>query len=683
MTNNSPGSVRSIWLCDLTHSYQTIAMNKMPLGVGMIASYCKKETPCDISISIFKFLDEITDEVKKGYEPLITGFSNYVWNNNLNLEVSKRIKAKYPKSVAVFGGPHFPSDRSEQFNFFKKNFWVDFFIPYEGERAFQCLIKLMLEFDGDIEKVKNSRPMNTIFIKDNELVHGELFPRMELACVPSPYLEGFFDKYFGKLIPMVQTTRGCPFSCAYCYDGLFHWSKITRRDSSLSKELEYIAQRCRPTDHLYITDANFGMYAQDIEVCKTIAELQDAYSWPWFISVNTGKNNKEKIFEAAKITRGAMAVSAALQSTDPIVLQNVKRRNLPSEEIIKLAKDVKELSSSAVSNSDLILCLPGDTTKAHFKSIKDVIDSGIDEIIPFQFMLLPGTELATKESQEKYQMVTKYRVLPRCFGIYEWPDNGEDIIASEIEIICVANNTMSFEDYLDCRTMDLTVAMFYNNSILADLYRILSYLKISVFDFILKLQAEAMKQDMKNLYDEFIKETKEELWDSQEEILEFINEPGVLEKYRRGEYGANLIFKYKTLAYTKFIDFMINIAYAQALEFFGQKEKIAIDNISNIFEFLQELKKFHRSLVVDFLDINKNFVMNFIYNVVEFHEKSLPLNKIKKSKQTFVIEHTPEQKNIIEQSVKSQGENLIGLSQMFSQIPLNKLRRKPMVKKLL
>ena len=666
-----------IWLCDLTHTYQTIAMNKMPLGIGMIAAYCKKEFKDNISIHLFKFLDELIVEVENGEPPIIVGFSNYVWNHRLSLEVSKRIKAKYPQTAIVFGGPELAFSDEERFYFLQNYPWIDFYIPLEGEEAFSNLIKLMLESDGDIEKVKDGMPKNLVFLKNDLLVKGEILPRIDLLAIPSPYLEGYFDKYFGKLIPMVQTTRGCPFCCAYCNDGIAYWCKITRRETQLTEELEYIAARCNNSDPLYITDANFGMYPQDIEVCKTIARLQDTFSWPWYISVNTGKNNKERIFEAAQITRGAMAVTAALQSTDPVVLKNVRRVNLPFEEIIKLAKETKKLSSRAGSNSDLILCLPGDTTRAHYQSIKDVIDSGIDEVTPFQFMLLPGTELATRESIEKYQMAIKYRVLPRCFGKYHWLKGEEDIITSEIEMICVANTTMAFVDYLDCRRLDLTVAMFYNHSILMDLYRVLNFFGISTFDFILKLQDCAMGSEMKILYDEFIRETRAELWDSSDDIFTFIQKPGVLEKYKSGEYGANLIFKYKTMALIQSMDYMSGLAYASAVQMISEKAKIEVGNVSNIFDFLKELEKFHRSLIIDFLNVDKSFEMESHHNIFEFNTQSLLFDMVKESMEIIKIEHTPEQKGIIGQGIERHGKNLIGISQMLSQIPLTKLLRTP------
>lgn len=678
MSNNENTPAKQIWLCDLMHTYQTLSMNKMPLGIGLIASYCLKQIPQGINIQLFKFLDELAAEVEKAEAPFMVGFSSYVWNTNLSLEVAKRIKEKYPKTLIVFGGPNFTSNDDEQLAFFKKNPWVDFYITLEGEKAFCQIVELMLEFNGEIEKTKNAVPANTVFLNNGALTKGEILERIDLAEIPSPYLNGYFDKYFGRLMPMAQIVRGCPFQCAYCYDGLGYWCNIKRRDTDLIKqEMEYIAKRCLKTDHFYITDANFGMYEEDLEISRAIAGLQDKYGWPWYISINTGKYNKDRIFETVKLSRGTMAVSAALQSTDPVVLNNVKRINLPLKDIVELVNDTKKINSHAGTSSHLILGLPGDTVKAHLKSIKDVIDSEIDVIVLFQFMLLPGTQLATKKEIEKYKIMAKYRVLSYCFGRYGWP-GGEDIVTAETEMICVSTDSLSFSDYLDCRRFDLTVAIFYNDALLADLYRALKFFNISVFDFILSIQARALKSDMKTIYDEFIRETKGELVDSPEQILEFIKRPGVLDKYKNGESGANLIFKYKTLAYTKFMDYMIGAAYRLAEELI--RKKSATDKFPEIFKFLIELRKFHKFLLDDFLNTSKSFEFDFNFNIAEFHEKKLALSQIKKIRQTVKIEHSAEQNDIIAKSISRHGQGLIGTSKLISQLPLAMLLRKATVK---
>ena len=41
------------------------------------------------------------------------------------------------------------------------------------------------------------------------------------TAFPSPYTTGLLDEFFDeKLTPMVQTSRGCPYSCTFCHDGI-------------------------------------------------------------------------------------------------------------------------------------------------------------------------------------------------------------------------------------------------------------------------------------------------------------------------------------------------------------------------------------------------------------------------------------------------------------------------------
>jgi len=65
-----------IWLCDLTHTYQMVATDKMPLGVGMIASYVNKHMQDQVFFKLIKFLDEIPDNIDEDSAPDIIGFSN-------------------------------------------------------------------------------------------------------------------------------------------------------------------------------------------------------------------------------------------------------------------------------------------------------------------------------------------------------------------------------------------------------------------------------------------------------------------------------------------------------------------------------------------------------------------------------------------------------------------------------
>ena len=74
MKNNNE---KVVWLCDLTHSYQMVAMSKMPLAIGFIAAYCVKNLKPDVTFKLMKFYGELQTEIKSENSPFLIGFSNY------------------------------------------------------------------------------------------------------------------------------------------------------------------------------------------------------------------------------------------------------------------------------------------------------------------------------------------------------------------------------------------------------------------------------------------------------------------------------------------------------------------------------------------------------------------------------------------------------------------------------
>ena len=89
--------------------------------------------------------------------------------------------------------------------------------------------------------------------------------------------------------------------------------------------------------------------------------------------------------------------------------------------------------------------MPGDSFNSH-KNFKTLIESSFNTISMYQLMMLPGTELNTNETREKFDMKTGFRILPRCFGFFNI--NNNDYTVAEIEEICISNSTLSFSDYL-------------------------------------------------------------------------------------------------------------------------------------------------------------------------------------------------------------------------------------------
>src|SRR5262245_23096953 len=231
--NDSKGT--RIFLCDLTYTQQTIASDVMPAAVGGIAAYLKQEVP-SVDVRLFKYPEQLTQELESltpvsATIPRVVGFSNYVWNCNLSLGFAKAIKERFPSVIVVFGGPNLAYDSAEQEQFLQQNRLIDFHVVKEGETAFCHLVQTLMAHQWDPASVSEQSINNLAFIDaDGRFRLSPKIDRVPLEILPSPYTSGMMDEFFdGRLYPIIQTNRGCPFECTFCTEGMHYWTKVQRR----------------------------------------------------------------------------------------------------------------------------------------------------------------------------------------------------------------------------------------------------------------------------------------------------------------------------------------------------------------------------------------------------------------------------------------------------------------------
>lgn len=668
-----------IYLCELTNTGQTIATNCFPLSVGMIAAYLQKQLNGNRDIKIFKYPERFLDAISKE-KPDILAFSNYMWNQNLNNNLAKLIKLESPETLIVYGGPNFPFDSISRAHFLKKNDFIDIYIFGEGEITFTELVKKFIGNSGDIIFLKKEGIQNCNYILDGKFIENPIRPRIKnLSEIPSPYTTGLFDEFFdGKLMPLVEFTRGCPFSCLYCDQSNPYHTPISRKNlSDVKEELEYIAKRFKGAKDLFIADSNFGMFDQDIEVAKLISEIKRKYDWPEYIQVATGKGKKKRVLEVAKILEGILRLGAAVQSMNPEVLKIIKRDNIPVPEIIDTVKKANEFGANTYS--EIILALPGDSKKAHLESIRNLMLADVNFIRLFVLMLLQGTQIATKEFRDKFGLITKFRVLARGFGNYYYKD--KKISSIEIEEIVVASNTLSFQDYLDCRHFAFTLELFYNDGIIDELQNILKSLGIPYFDLLINIDTHIKESKslsgLKGIYTSFVEETKNELWDDESALMKYASDN--LDKYIDGTLGSNLLFKYKALAFLNHLREIYEVAFDMlkvlVLEKFGSE---------SYFRFLDDLKMF------SFCKKDKLFEMKpierkFTYDLISLERRGFKdvfneLTKIPRGKYTVLFYHDENQKRMIQSYLDKYGSDIIGLTRVFTRMMMKSSYRKVILK---
>ncbi|MGX1976338.1 B12-binding domain-containing radical SAM protein [Streptomyces kronopolitis] len=559
-----------VWLCDLTYTQRAVSAETMPQAVAGLATHAATVMDFQRVPQIFKFPDDLAAALETHGAPDVIGFSHYIWNAHLSIGFARVIKEKFPKTVAVMGGPHYPLLRADQVQFWHQRLAgaVDFYVDGEGEIVFADLLlhlnskpagKVLDTIPGvyslspDRREVFTPRPRNRI---------------RDLADVPSPYTAGLLDQFFERGgVPTTTTTRGCPFGANFCTEGQDYFSKVAKRPRAEAEaELHYIGRRMAPLvqagtarNELLITDSNFGMFPEDKHTCQVLAECQKLYGWPRVVNVTTGKNQRERVLDAVAQVPGTISLSGSVQSLDTDVLAAVQRRNISAAKMMEIA--LQSAQAGAQSYSEVILALPDDSKKKHFDTLRGLMDARFDRLNMFQLTLLPSSEMYAPAYRKRWGLGTKWRVIPRCFGRYTVL--GEEVRAAELDEVCVELPTLSYEDYRECRVMDLLLASLYNGGVFGTILAILRAHKISPMTWLEECRGQQHGKDLNRVLSEFLAETDEQLWDGRQDLMRFAT--ANVDRYVSGELGNNLLYTYRMRMISEALEDLTDVAVRAAL----------------------------------------------------------------------------------------------------------------------
>lgn len=536
-----------VYLADLRHNYTGVLSNDcMPLGVAYMKAVLDRDLP-EVESRLFAYPDHLWD-VLQSEPPDVIMLSNYMWNEQLSLKLAELARRVNPDVLTVMGGPNIAIEPERQLAWFEQHPEIDVYALGEGDFLVRDLMKIWLDAGSREAFLERDLPSSLRRTKSG-IVRNESWERhKQVEEIPSPWLTGVLDPFFdGKLAPLLETNRGCPFTCTFCVQGTRWYTKVHYFDAErIHDEIRYIAKRihevCPSMGFLRIADPNYGMYERDAEISGWIGDAQAEYGWPTFIDATTGKNRPDRVIKSLEKTGGALVLYQAVQSLDDRTLENIKRSNISKEAYDQIMIHVR--GRGLRSLSDLILGLPGETLTSHLEGIQTLIDSGTHELHLFQAMLLKGSELEMQESRDSAQMDNRFRVLPKNFGIY----GGEMVF--DMDEIVVGTETLSFDDYLVARKHALASTIFQNNSWLEDAVVLCEHLGLKRSEWFMAVAEGIQNADgeVGELVQRFEDETRGELFDTAEDLYAFYSQPEHFEQLEAGEIGDNLMYKYRANA---------------------------------------------------------------------------------------------------------------------------------------
>ncbi|MDD2418861.1 MAG: DUF4080 domain-containing protein [Oscillospiraceae bacterium] len=139
--------------------------------------------------------------------PQIIGFCCYIWNITPTIELIKLVKEQLPDTVIILGGPEVSYNPHEVL---ARQPLIDYIISGEGEKPLALLLNALLQnhdkkgIPGMCYREEKQIIISPPYISDEE--------------PPSPYTVKYFNALKGR-IAYLETSRGCPYSCAFCLSG--------------------------------------------------------------------------------------------------------------------------------------------------------------------------------------------------------------------------------------------------------------------------------------------------------------------------------------------------------------------------------------------------------------------------------------------------------------------------------
>jgi hypothetical protein len=266
-------------------------------------------------------------------------------------------------------------------------------------------------------------------------------------------------------------------------------------------------------------------------------------------------------------------------------------------------------------------------------------------------------------------MEGKFRLVPLNFGEYL----GTRIF--DIEETCIKTKDMSFENYLSIRGLSLVVEVINNSRPFLGLFKYAKYLGIKPSQFIMEVynSIDSASKTVKNIIQEFMKETSDELWDSEKEIVDYYSKDENYSKLLTGEVGGNLIYKYKAMSlsqgaegWVKHVGKVVKKIAKQTIKNDSNRKEI-FNQIETIVEY--EINKLDGVLNAG-ADLNP-IKMKTNYDIKSWlnAEDSVSLSKFKiKIPTVYVFKYTNEQILDREDYFNRYGKNINALSKIVTRV---------------
>jgi putative methyltransferase len=342
--------------------------------------------------------------------PDILGLSVFIWNEQLQHNIAKAIKSRFPNIVIVTGGPHLCAHKDP--TYFNTHPYIDYVVYGDGEKAFQQLIDYhsgqctdKSQWINIVEKNGKVHPFEQL-TDEEYFTTSAILNQKEFVLDHIKYLE---DRGGNKrdMIFGVEFARGCMYGCTFCDWGQNLTKKVKRRSFDWKSEVDFFHHH---NIAIRETDANFGQWDEDLEIFRYATSLYDPNRNFYFYVVNTPKLKKKNTLEIlktnAEIFNQFMKVS--LQDINENVLQLMDRPSLSWKDHVDMVNQIRSQLDPKHHDkflAELMVGVAGQTYDGFAESVFKIIsDANINRFFFNHWMYLPNSPGADPMYQRMHKI---------------------------------------------------------------------------------------------------------------------------------------------------------------------------------------------------------------------------------------------------------------------------------------
>ncbi len=282
--------------------------------------------------------------------------------------------AQRPELTLVAGGPEAYADPANVLG----EGGFDAVVRGEGEATFSQLVQALARGEA-LAPI----PGLTVAMPDGVRSAGSRPPAADLDDFPSPWLTGTLVPQEGGGV-LWETSRGCPFSCDFCFDARGSRGVRPLPMERLAKELELFA--AAGVAQIWVLDSTFNYPPErGKELLRLLA--RKAPFIHFHLEAKADFLDKETAHLLSQIS---CSIQIGLQSAHPEVLRHIHRSLDPDQ----FSRRIRQLAHAGLTYGiDLIYGLPGDNLAGFRKSLDLALSLAPNHLDLFPLAVLPGTEL--------------------------------------------------------------------------------------------------------------------------------------------------------------------------------------------------------------------------------------------------------------------------------------------------